>query len=360
LEVEVIEIPAWEITRDRVESLHASVVLVPHRCRFDFEAGKTPVLFFMQEYFRWLFVIDPSGWSASSSVYPIDADDLPKAVEGGAFDEYRRRLAAGDLQSKFAQPARRVSKQRSAVAASRASHLCQADERWDPLRARWIRLGSPLDGNTGGNPEEGRLREDALGELVPSVFFPMQIPHDQSIRYFSDFEFDAVLEAVVQWAQQVGVVVKLKAHPANMPLMKKYLDRYPESTWVRWRDENIHDLIAESDAVFTVNSGVGFEALLHSKPVVTFGRAEYDCVTVHATPQDVNAAWVRCRESYQAEREKRYRDFFDWFMTDHAVDLSRPAAADLRLVHWAATIAAIARKAEQPREPSIVDEPNPT
>ena len=39
-----------------------------------------------------------------------------------------------------------------------------------------------------------------------------------------------------------------------------------------------HSLIKQSESVFLVNSGVGFEALLHEKPVYCYGQVEYDCV----------------------------------------------------------------------------------
>jgi hypothetical protein len=342
LHVEIQEIPAWEITRDRVESLHASVVLVPHRCRLDFEDGLTPVVFYMQEYFRWLFVIDRVGWSAASSVYPVDATALTGAGSSGAYDEYRRRLAAGQLGSKFSQPARvgnvgTGAGARYADAPRPVRRPTHATERWDALRARWIQLGEPDDAPV-----------DTGAQWVPSIFVPMQIPHDQSIRYFSDFALDEVLEALIAWGERAGVAVVLKPHPANPGVMKQYMARHPESTWLRWRDENIHDLIDQCSAVFTVNSGVGFEALLHGKPVVTFGRAEYDCVTTKATLTTIDEAWATCMSGIRSGREQQYRTFFDWFVTEHAVDLSLPDAAARRLAHWAAVIAAAAHNGANP------------
>lgn len=297
------ELPAWEITREYIETLDAAVVVVPHRCALDFEPGPTPVLFYMQEYFRWLFVVDEQGWSAASTVYPIRVGGLPSTISS-SFEEYRSRLARGELQSKFAQPTVRKIHEHSLF-------------------------------------EE--ITEQVAEVPAPSIFFPLQIPHDQSIQLFCDFEFDDVLEAVVRWGEKSNVVVKLKPHPANMQLMMKYVEKYPEGTWLRWCNENIHDLIADSQAVFTVNSGVGFEALLHGKPVVTFGRAEYDCVSVQARIDAIGDAWQKCLTEPLSKREAKYRKFFDWFTTVYAVDLSRPEAASLRLAEIAARISALAR-----------------
>jgi len=40
-------------------------------------------------------------------------------------------------------------------------------------------------------------------------------------------------------------------------------------------DASVHDLISGANAVFTVNSGVGLEALLHGRPVVVTGECDY-------------------------------------------------------------------------------------
>jgi hypothetical protein len=330
LEVEIRQVPAWEIDRKLVESLLASVVLVPHRCHFDFEDGPTPVFFYMQEYFRWMFVVDRQGWSAASSLYPM-RPPLFESAPTGAFDHYRTLLNAGQLQSKFAQPPSIRPSPRPSARFGLNRTLGTAKERWDPLRARWIVPAVNL------TPAE----EPPMGaQAVPSVFFPMQIPHDQSIKYFSRYSVEQVLDALVVWAEQAGVVLNIKPHPANWALTSAYQARHPESTWVRWRDEGIHDLIEEADAVFTINSGTGMEALLHCKAVVTFGEAEYDCVTTRATLDNIESAWEACRSDFASDREARYRAFFDWFAQDYAVDLSRPQAAAARLARIAAEIAA--------------------
>lgn len=42
---------------------------------------------------------------------------------------------------------------------------------------------------------------------------------------------------------------------------------------------SLHTLIADADKIYTVNSGAGFEALLHGKHVFTSGKCEYQVVT---------------------------------------------------------------------------------
>lgn len=44
-------------------------------------------------------------------------------------------------------------------------------------------------------------------------------------------------------------------------------------------DISIHELLPLSKAVVTINSGAGFEALIHLKPVITLGKADYSAAT---------------------------------------------------------------------------------
>jgi len=302
VQVDVIEEPVWQITPDTVDSAGADLALIPHRCKLDFAPGRTPVRYYMQEYFRWVFVVDPAGWSAASSSYPLKLDSLQTPVSG-IYRRYRERLADGRLDSKFGQAG---SMTRPQLIAS------------------------------GAIPGDDYL------------FFPLQIPHDQSIRYFSDWSEREVVEAVASWCRDRGIALVFKPHPANLRSMLEFEDLAREYG-ARWSTANVHDLISHARAVFTVNSGVGFEALLHGKPVVTFGRAEYDAVSCHATPSTVEQAWQIVKSTDQTELLQRYERFIDGFLGGIAIDLSIPEAAALRLDAVAQEIAEATRKAHYNR-----------
>lgn len=275
----MVEIPAWEITPERVDAEGADLAFIPHRCDIDFGPTKTPRQFYMQEYFRHVFVVDPHGWSASSSVYPVSAESLPPAVLG-AWDEYRAAFKRGRLGSKFDQ--------------QMASSRRELEER------RQL-------------PEGGY------------IFYPLQVPNDQSIRYFSDVDQALALDSVVRVAGQVGLTLVLKEHPANRASMREFRERH-HGAGILWSDANVHDLIRYSNGVVTINSGVGFEALLGMQPVVCLGRAEYDAAAHRATPQDLLEVWQHAVVEPVEERLRRYSRFVDWFLARHAIDLSRPIA----------------------------------
>lgn len=295
LKVDVLEVPAWEIEPKAVEKQAAALAFIPHRCYHDFEIGSTPVIFYMQEYFRWMFVADPKGWSAASSKYPFDAATKPVRM-GGAYRDYRRRMRVGLLKSKFAQVTRRS-----------AGHLRRS----------------------GDIPFWGK----------PYIFFPLQVPHDQSIQYFCDHAEMEVLVSLFGWAARRGVEVTVKPHPANMKSMEPFIRLAKETSNVRVSHANIEDLISNSSAVYTINSGVGFEAILHGKPIVTFGKVEYDCVSYRGDLRNLDAAWGYVNSVRKRDLLRRYRRFFDWFVDEYAIDLSRPAAADRRLGEIAADVA---------------------
>jgi hypothetical protein len=301
LPVDVIELPAWEIDRQKIEASGAALALVPHRCQLDFDEGATPVLFYMQEFFRWVFVFDECGWSAASSVYPVNLESLPE-TDHNCFDTYRQRLLAGSLDSKFAQSSRKTF-------------------------AKLIVEGSiPVSRNRLG-----------LSTKRPYIFFPLQIPHDESIKYFSDFTEYEVVESLVAWAKKQNIALVMKPHPANRKSMIPF-EALIDDINVFWSEANVYDLIEHATGVYTLNSGVGFEALLHLKPVVTFGRVEYDCVTFHATPINLNLAWEYCLKADINSLEKNYRRFINWFLNDYAIDLSRPEECLTRLEQLASDI----------------------
>lgn len=278
-EPRLLELPAWEINPERVDGEGLDLAFIPHRCHLDFGATMTPRWFYMQEYFRPVFVVDRKGWSAGSSVYPIDADTLPPAVLG-AWDDYQASFAEGRLASKFGQV---ESVTRAALIAGR------------------------------GIPEG------------PYVFYPLQIPHDQSIRFFSDVNQERALKSVLDLAQSIGSTLVLKEHPANRGSMRPYRE-WLRGPAVHWSEAHLHDLIRHAEGIVTINSGAGFESLLAGKPVVCLGRAEYDAAAHRSTPEGLLDVWGAATREPEDERLVRYARFVDWFLGRHAVDLSRPHA----------------------------------
>ena len=265
--------PMWELTPALADAYGADLVLVPHRERHQF-ACETPALFWMQSPLPHLFTVDRQGWGAGASGYPFEG----QGEESGAFASLAERIA--DNRSKFDQP-----------------------------------------------PRQGR---DELGLPAKYVFCPCQIPHDETLRFHSDVGMAALVKALAEWARKSGTHVVFKPHPANRAAMSPLHQAAPDSEHVHWIDASIHDLIAHSTAVYTINSGVGLEAILHGKPVVTFGRADYDAVTVKGDLGALSHIWrIVNSDQLAAIRAAAYRRFADWYVNAHAFDAAKPDAARL-------------------------------
>lgn len=284
VDARTVELPAWEITPERIDAEGVDLALVAHRSAGDFNGQRTPTWFFMQEYFRSVFVVDPSGWGAGSSVYPVDCAVLPPAVLG-AWDDYRAAFLQGRLDSKFMQADR---------------------DAWPALVARHEL------------PEQ------------PYIFVPIQIPDDRAVVDFSDVAMTDALQAALSLAKEQGCRLVVKAHPANRARTLEMAACIDDPS-VHWTQAHVHDVLRHARGVVTLNSGVGFEALLANVPLVCLGRSEYDTVAHSATLASISYAWQRACAEPAAERERRYARFVDWFLARHAVDLSRPRQADMVL-----------------------------
>jgi len=282
-QVEQVIINRWDIGPARIDATGADVVFVPHSTRRQLGPTRTPVMFYMQVMQRWLFTADPAGWGGATTRYPcLDYDSGDP--DSGVWDIYRQRLVDNN-KSKFDQPA--TSTRESLIAA-------------------------------GLIPDE------------PFIFFPCQIPHDESLTLFSDISEIDLVRALGQWSRARRVPIVFKEHPANRRAMAPL--REAAGPDVFWSEASVHDLIREAAAVYTLNSGVGFEALVHRTPVVTFARAEYDVVAEEGDITRLDAIWTSCRNWNNDKGMLARRQFLDWYCRSYAIDLEAgPATLQQRL-----------------------------
>ena len=96
---------------------------------------------------------------------------------------------------------------------------------------------------------------------------------------------------------------------------------------------NIHDILAACAVVVTINSAVGIEAMVHGKPVVLCGHADFHhaCMTVRrAEAMDAAIAAAETRDWPHAR-------YLSWFYQDHCIDPRDPGLAQAVLGRMAAT-----------------------
>ncbi len=78
----------------------------------------------------------------------------------------------------------------------------------------------------------------------------------------------------------------IKRHPkCNSYNISSLLRKYSRNSYITVSIDSIHNIIKYSKSLITVNSGVGMEALLHLKPIICSGKAEYSPIAKEVKSQ---------------------------------------------------------------------------
>ena len=166
------------------------------------------------------------------------------------------------------------------------------------------------------------------------IFVPTQTPRDYVQRHHASITVPDFIRLIAEWAHESRQNVVFKLHPG---LLGGYDDDLIEavrgyaagSDYVFCLDGNIHDLIANSRGVYTINSGVGFESLVHGKPVVTFGNCDYKWVTFRADARSLCQAreFVFSQPDHVARQALK---FVYYYCTRHAFSVEDECLAQSR------------------------------
>ena len=281
--VKLKKMSRWDVKAETIARLESDLVYIPHTSAHLFPYNK-PAFYYMQVMQAWLFSADQSGWSSKSSKYPA-VEYIKGDPNSGVFERYKKLIVKKNA-SKFRQ------------------------KRSLPYFLLALKRDVP-----------------AFKEYI---FFPCQIPHDESILYNSDVEEIDVVKALADWANANQVYVVFKRHPANLKSMEP-LEKAATGEYVYWTNASIHDLVKRAKAVYTINSGVGFESMLHEKPVITFGKIEYDAVTIKANLNNLDEVWEKIKIWDKVKEVENYKRFFDWFCRLYCVDLDEPINRQARV-----------------------------
>jgi len=123
------------------------------------------------------------------------------------------------------------------------------------------------------------LRYDKVRADEKFIFFPLHAFFDMQVLVRSPFYFNqAELVRLIALSLPSDIKLYIKEHPENIGYTPiEQLRKIKSIENVRLLDPafNSHDLIKNSEAVITIASTTGWEALLYEKPVITFGKAFY-------------------------------------------------------------------------------------
>ena len=173
--------------------------------------------------------------------------------------------------------------------------------------------------------------------LKPYLFAPLQMPEDDVILHQSPITVTEYVAELSRWADQCGRNVVFKLHPGQMPseVVEEVRKNVAACSHVFLLNENVHSLISASHGVIVINSGVGFESLIHGKPVITLGNCDYQWVTFRATVSDLDAAWDFASSFSKQQCLQGFR-FIHYYYHDHAYPTSeeRTVRVKTRLMEY--------------------------
>lgn len=261
----IIEMPRW-MFNNRIQTYFNDGITfyVPHVEKHNFK-GNDYTYYYMQTVFPWLFTIDKEGWGGGASFlkdYNPDAEYTTTA-----FDKLSEYVRNGN--SKFEQPKNQLVVDR------------------------------------------------------PFVLVPLQLPHDETIIWHSDVKCPEFVEKICQWADSDdgAPLVVFKGHPVNLQSMeplKAIISKYKNVLYVD--NINIVDAIRKSLGVFVINSGTGQEAMLLDKPVVCFGRCEYQSAVINGDIDNLSKTYHHMINLNREYIIKNYRKWYHWYLTSITVD----------------------------------------
>lgn len=214
----IIERPLWQFDDKLVLTIASQhdLIYMPHKQKFEYP-NIPNALFYMQSNFPDYFTVDSNGWGAFLSYLPFTEATFNPELWHWLKSRIKNNV------SKFDQPKKKWKK-----------------------KDYWL--------------------------------FVCQIPHDQVILQSSKVGVLEALEKTIALAKDRGKELIVKGHPVNPGSMFDMIDLCRRENIEYVDDISIHDALKNSEAVFMVNSGVGFEAMVHEKPIVIFGNSEYESV----------------------------------------------------------------------------------
>ena len=137
----------------------------------------------------------------------------------------------------------------------------------------------------------------------------------------SNFEPLYLFKSIVKILNKKNISLVVKRHPlCNNEALEKLLFRYEKQNKIILFNGSIHHAISRCSNIYVINSGVGFEALLHLKPVVTFGKSDYMSVTkniCNLSDIDENPWYV-----LSEEQKDKIKIFLYYFINEKCVELN--------------------------------------
>lgn len=143
------------------------------------------------------------------------------------------------------------------------------------------------------------------------VFVALQIPTD-TVASLAFVDGLTLVETIANHYTKTSTKVIVKRHPyCNSKSVESTLKRLASQSKIILSNASVHDLISNAKTVYTVNSGVGLEALLHKKPVVVTGHCDYAyAVSTQAKSLQELKASLAADQSFDLQRAAEFINYF--------------------------------------------------
>ena len=152
------------------------------------------------------------------------------------------------------------------------------------------------------------------------VFFAGQIFKDSVIRCSNFGDYRNTIKTAFKAFSDAGIKVVYKPHPIGIQKDakedKEFLNellslKYP-NIYISMDDHSVHELIDKSVATVTINSGVGFEAILHKKPVFVLGKSDYTFIAHECkTAEDIRAIPTLMYDTVNVDKYDKFLCLYD-------------------------------------------------
>lgn len=268
--------PRWMFNNTILEYFKDdSTIYCPHVEKKQW-GGDDRCIYYMQTVFPWMMTEDTEGWAGGAKY--IETFDANAEYSEEAFDKLSKYSKNGN--SKYPQTKERLEMSR---------------------------------GKTEG---------------IPFILVPMQLAHDETIKWHSDVGVWQMAIAIAEWAENTPDAphVIFKFHPMQIAdeNYNNFGERLANMEKVAFRDGreiSIHQLFEECEAVYVINSGTGQEAMLWDLPVVTFGRADYTPACIKGNLNDLDFVWEAVKHDDHESRKRQYRRWYDWYVNKICINV---------------------------------------
>ncbi len=152
------------------------------------------------------------------------------------------------------------------------------------------------------------------------VFIPLQIFTD-SVMAKSYFEPMEWFRKTVEFLTQNNINIVIKRHPrCYLKEVEAELEKLKNQKNITIYSGSIHQAISKCSVVYTINSGSGFEALFHLKPVVAFGEVDYESATFNVKEfKDIEANPIPVLSE---EKIVYIKQFLSYYMREKNININ--------------------------------------